>query len=64
MTGEDFARYSQKYKTVFYRLGTGFEGRNNYPVHHPQFEVNEDALKTGSALLAYLAFQLSLSPGL
>lgn len=59
MTGEDFARYSQRFKTVFYRLGTGFPDRENFPVHHPHFEVNEEALKTGTGLLAFLALQLA-----
>lgn len=56
MTGEDFALYSQKYRTVFYRLGTGIPNRQNYPVHHPKFEADEAALKTGMGLLAYLAY--------
>ena len=59
MTGEDFARYSQKYPSVFYRLGTGFPGRKNYSVHHPKFEVNEEAIRTGMELLAYLCLRLS-----
>jgi len=59
MTGEDFARYSQKYPSVFYRLGTGFPDRKNYSVHHPKFEVNEEAIRTGMELLAYLCLQLN-----
>lgn len=59
MTGEDFARYSQKYPSVFYRLGTGFPDRKNFSVHHPEFEVNEEALRTGMELLAYLCLRLN-----
>ncbi len=59
MTGEDFARYSQKYPSVFYRLGTGFPDRKNFPVHHPKFEVNEKALRTGMQTMAYLALRLA-----
>ncbi len=58
MTGEDFARYSQHYPAVFYRWGTGYPGRENYPVHHPQFEANEEALIPGMGFMAYLALTL------
>jgi len=58
MTGEDFARYSHKYPSVFYRLGTGFPDRENFSVHHPEFEVNEKAIKTGMELLAYLCLTI------
>lgn len=58
MTGEDFARYSQKYPSVFYRLGTGFPDRANPAVHNPRFEVNEESIKTGMKLLAYLVFSI------
>jgi len=56
MTGEDFARYSHIMPASFYRLGTGFPERDrNFPVHHPRFEVKEEALLTGMGLMAYLA---------
>lgn len=62
MTGEDFARYSQLIPACFYRLGTGFSDREkNYPVHHPRFEVNEDALKTGMGLMAFSAIRMMSS---
>ena len=62
MTGEDFARYSQLIPACFYRLGTGFSDREkNYPVHHPRFEVNEDALKTGMGLMAFSAIRIMSS---
>ncbi len=63
MTGEDFARYSQIIPASFYRLGTGFPDRDiNYPVHHPRFEVNEDALNTGMGLMAFFAMGIMSSP--
>ena len=62
MTGEDFARYSQIIPACFYRLGTGFMDREkNYPVHHPKFEVNEEALRTGMGLMAYFVLDLLAS---
>jgi amidohydrolase len=59
MTGEDFARYSQIMPACFYRLGTAFPSRDkNFPVHHPKFEPNEDSIKTGMSLMAYLAIKI------
>ncbi len=57
MTAEDFAFYSQQIPVSFFRLGTGFtDGRQNYSVHHPNFDVDEASLKTGvlSMVLAAL----------
>ena len=40
------------------RLGVGYGDRAiNYPLHHPQFEVNESAIITGVVTLAYTAFK-------
>jgi len=61
MTGEDFARYSQKYASVFYRMGTGYPDRKNYPVHHPQFEVNEEAIGISTEMLSYITMSLANS---
>lgn len=58
MTGEDFARYSQKYPSVFYRLGTAYPDQENFPVHHPKFEINEEAIRTGMEVMAYLSLRL------
>jgi metal-dependent amidase/aminoacylase/carboxypeptidase family protein len=55
MASEDFAFYSQELPSTFYRLGTGYTHRENHPVHHPRFDINEDALRTGMGLMAYIA---------
>ncbi len=57
MTGEDFARYAQRYQASFYRLGTG-GGRFNDPVHHPAFDVDESSLTHGMGMMAWLAMGL------
>jgi len=54
MTGEDFSRYAQRFPAVFYRLGTGGEGCN-FPVHHPEFNVDESSITHGMAMMAWLA---------
>lgn len=56
MTGEDFSYYSQAMPGVFYRLGTASEdGSNEVAVHNPKFDINQEALKTGMGLMAWLA---------
>jgi amidohydrolase len=54
---EDFSVYLATAPGSMFRLGVGFEGRRNYPLHHPLFEINEDALMTGVVTLAYSAYQ-------
>jgi amidohydrolase len=51
MTAEDFAYYSQIIPACFYRLGTS----DSTGLHTPTFMVDEEALKTGMGLMAYLA---------
>jgi amidohydrolase len=56
MTSEDFAFFSQVMPACFYRLGTGNPERGiNSPVHTDTFDIDENALETGSGLLAWLA---------
>ena len=52
---EDFSRYLEHAPGAMFRLGVGYEDRTNYPLHHPQFEVNEAAIVTGVVTLAYAA---------
>jgi amidohydrolase len=48
---EDFSFYLQKIPGCFVYLGTRNEAKGIvYPHHHPQFDVDEDALTTGTAL--------------
>jgi amidohydrolase len=55
LASEDFAFYSQKVPATFYRLGTGFAGKDNPSVHSSYFEIDESALETGMGLMAYVA---------
>jgi amidohydrolase len=55
MTAEDFAWYSQLMPACFYRLGTRNEARNIIsPVHTATFDIDENALVTGAASMAWL----------
>ncbi|QNL21779.1 amidohydrolase [Hyphobacterium sp. CCMP332] len=56
LAGEDFAFYSQIMDACFYRLGVANEAKGiTSGVHTPTFNIDEDALEIGSALMAWLA---------
>lgn len=56
MGGEDFSYYAQQVPGIFFRLGIRNEekGTTN-PLHHPLFDIDEDALPLGSTMLAQFA---------
>lgn len=54
MTAEDFAYYSHRVPSVFYRLGVKTDNLQSN-LHSPDFMANEDALQLSPALMAYLA---------
>lgn len=48
MVGEDFSEFAARVPGAFYFVGAGNpEKRTDFPLHHPQFNIDEDALKTG-----------------
>ncbi|MBW4082706.1 M20 family metallopeptidase [Paenibacillus sp. S150] len=54
--GEDFAFYAEAVPGAFFRLGTGNdEERTRYPLHHPQFDLDESAMPYGVAMLSAVA---------
>ena len=56
MAGEDFAFYQQEFPGTFFFLGTGSdEADSKWSWHHPRYNIDEQAFKTGSALMAGLA---------
>ncbi|MDR6783856.1 amidohydrolase [Pedobacter africanus] len=58
MAAEDFAYYSQITDACFYRLGTGNKEKDtHYSVHTPNFDIDEDALKVSTGLMAYVALK-------
>jgi metal-dependent amidase/aminoacylase/carboxypeptidase family protein len=54
---EDFAMYLDHAPGMMFRLGVGHQNQPNYPLHHPQFSVDESAIITGVITLAYAAYQ-------
>jgi amidohydrolase len=58
MAAEDFAYYSQVTDACFYRLGTGNAAKDTqHSVHTPNFDVDEDALRSSTGLMAYIALK-------
>ena len=56
MGGEDFAYYLKKVPGAYFRLGTYNKEKGViYPLHSAKFDIDEDILPIGSALMTYLA---------
>ena len=56
MTAEDFSFFSQKIPACFFRLGVRNEDLGIvYEVHHPKFDIDENAIKFGTGLMAYIS---------
>jgi amidohydrolase len=59
MTAEDFAWFSHRLPSCFFRLGTGNKAKGiTSGVHTPTFDIDEKALETGSGLMAWIAINL------
>lgn len=56
MGGEDFSHYLQRIPGAFFWLGCGGE-EYKYPLHHPKFDMDEDALVVGSIVHSFLAIK-------
>ena len=54
MGGENFAYFARKAPSVFCWLGVS-KGKGQYPIHHPRFDIDENALVVGAAVLAGFA---------
>ncbi|MBN2729408.1 MAG: amidohydrolase [Bacteroidales bacterium] len=58
MTAEDFAYFSQKVPSVFYRFGVANQDKGiNSNLHTPTFDLDEDALKTAASLMSFAAIR-------
>lgn len=59
MTAEDFAYYSQKVPSCFYRLGTANTEQNiGGNLHSPTLTSDEKSLEIGMGLMSYLALSI------
>lgn len=55
MGGEDFAEFMRNIPGVLFRLGTGGGPETRYPLHHPNFDIDESSLHSGIAAFTALA---------
>jgi amidohydrolase len=55
MTAEDFSYYTHHLPGCFYRLGTAASDGSYKGLHTSTFDIDENALKTGVGLMAFLA---------
>jgi amidohydrolase len=59
LSAEDFAYFSQSVPSCFFRLGVRNEKKGiTFPVHHPRFDADEQAVKFGAESLALFALQV------
>ena len=57
LTAEDFSFYGQHVPVCFFRLGVRNESRGIiHGVHHPRFDIDENALLTGVKMMCHAAF--------
>lgn len=54
MGGEDFAEFMRDIPGCLFRLGTGGSPETRYPLHHPNFDIEESAMRSGIAAFAAL----------
>jgi amidohydrolase len=54
---EDFAVYLDRIPGAMFRLGVGCADRPNFPLHHPQFVVDEQAIVAGVTVMAGAAWR-------
>ncbi|MFM1654166.1 M20 family metallopeptidase [Brevibacillus sp. B_LB10_24] len=55
LAGEDFARFLEKYKGVYYWLGVGGDKGDFPALHDPAFDLDERALKIGYTTMGNVA---------
>ncbi|MFC1546071.1 M20 family metallopeptidase [Pseudomonadota bacterium] len=55
MGGEDFAEFLQHIPGCLMRLGTGSGPSTRYSLHHPCFDIDEEAMRSGIVALAAVA---------
>jgi len=55
MGGEDFAEFMRDIPGCLFRLGTGGGPETRYPLHHPNFDIDESSMASGIATFAALA---------
>ncbi|MDO5649669.1 MAG: amidohydrolase [Gallicola sp.] len=61
MGGEDFAYYLEKIPGSFYYIRAGAFEEENYPHHHPKFQIDEDCLQVGIETILTIMYHYHFS---
>jgi len=59
MSSEDFSFFTEKYPSLYYRVGIKVDGEPMRMLHSANFDINEEAMKTGVANLTWLTLKFS-----
>lgn len=62
MGSEDFSFFAERYPSLLYRMGVTRKGDTVRQLHTPAFDLDESAMTTGTATLAWLALNLISEP--
>lgn len=57
MGAEDFAYFTQAVPSCLWRLGTGSDSKKYTGLHTPTFDIDEDSLRIGASLMAWLGLR-------
>ncbi len=57
MAAEDFSFYTHVVPGCFFRIGTSHQGNFKNPVHHPEFDIFQDAIGIGVKMFCAIATQ-------
>lgn len=58
MSSDDFAFFTEKYPSLYYRVGVMNPGESPRPLHTSRFDINEEAIRTGAANMTWLTINL------
>ena len=59
MSSEDFSFFTEKYPSLYFRVGIRFPNEPMRMLHSANFDINEEAMKTGVANLTWLTLKFS-----
>ncbi|MBM3420589.1 MAG: amidohydrolase [Bacteroidetes bacterium] len=59
MSSDDFAFYTLKYPSLYYRVGIAAPGAGHAALHTSRFDIDEQAMVTGVANMAWLTLNFS-----
>ncbi|MFD0693471.1 amidohydrolase [Paenibacillus sp. GCM10027628] len=59
LAGDDFSAFQRKAPGTYFWVGSGNQQKGiTYPLHHPQFAIDEDALENGVKMFVHSTFKL------